>query len=65
MTLEHEQADFIFDTLRVRKPNAVQSRQVICAQNASNLESDELQSSTQTAKTAKRNQGHEYRTLSR
>ena len=35
-----------------KEANAVQSRQVICDQNASNLESDGLQSSTQTAITA-------------
>ena len=35
-----------------KEANADQSRPVICDQNASNLESDELQSSTQTAITA-------------
>ena len=47
-----------------KEANADQSRPVICDQNASNLESDELQSSTQTAITANAtkvtNTGHYY-----
>ena len=44
-----------------KEANAVQSRQVICDQNASNLESDGLQSSTQTAKVAVEAKRHRKR----